>query len=189
MVERICNVCGKKFNGRAKSCSPECRKEFKRQYKIQWNQDNKDIISEQKKEYYIQNKEHKKEYHREYYIQNRESIIERCSKNNVERYNNDPEFRARVREYYGGEYNNWQNNVKVRDEVCQVCGSSHQLEAHHIIPKSQDPSKKYDVDNGISLCIDCHRSGEHSIHHQLGVNYSPVEFGVWLSVCKSLINR
>jgi hypothetical protein len=38
-------------------------------------------------------------------------------------------------------YQVWADKVKARDGKCKVCGSTEQLEAHHIIPKLQDPSK------------------------------------------------
>jgi len=41
-----------------------------------------------------------------------------------------------------------------RDEVCQICGASSNLQAHHIIPISKGGS---DIpENGIALCSACH---------------------------------
>jgi 5-methylcytosine-specific restriction endonuclease McrA len=47
--------------------------------------------------------------------------------------------------------------VKQRDGYqCQRCGSTRQLEAHHIVPISAGGSD--DPANGITLCKDCHRA-------------------------------
>lgn len=50
----------------------------------------------------------------------------------------------------------WTKDVIARDGECQVCGSKDNLEAHHILPKSKFPEKMYDLDNGVTLCHECH---------------------------------
>jgi hypothetical protein len=56
----------------------------------------------------------------------------------------------------------WAKRVKERDEyVCQHCyydGLPHEMEAHHIVPKAKFPQYAYDLDNGQTLCKECHRS-------------------------------
>jgi hypothetical protein len=51
--------------------------------------------------------------------------------------------------------NLWSDLVKKRDEKCKKCGSVFGLSAHHIRVR-QHKSTKYDIDNGIALCRDCH---------------------------------
>jgi len=60
----------------------------------------------------------------------------------------------------------WAKLVKERDNyTCQKCGSTKGvLEAHHIIPVSQDPLESMDLDNGVTLCNSCHKD----IHKQPG---------------------
>lgn len=51
----------------------------------------------------------------------------------------------------------WSFAVRYRDEEkCTICGSTENLNAHHIVPVSIDRSKMYDVENGICLCKNCH---------------------------------
>ena len=54
----------------------------------------------------------------------------------------------------------WANRVKERDEyICQHCnydGLPEEMDAHHIVPKSKFPQYAYDLDNGQTLCKECH---------------------------------
>jgi len=51
----------------------------------------------------------------------------------------------------------WSQNVIQRDKECAECGSTENLEAHHIIRKVDDWRKAYDISNGITLCHKCHK--------------------------------
>lgn len=53
----------------------------------------------------------------------------------------------------------WRNLVFERDDyTCQDCGERGcELHPHHIIPLSEHPEMAYDEDNGITLCVPCHR--------------------------------
>ena len=58
------------------------------------------------------------------------------------------------------EYKNWRTNVYERDKyTCQCCGAvGNKLNAHHVYPFSCYEDLRYDVDNGITLCTECHDS-------------------------------
>ena len=53
----------------------------------------------------------------------------------------------------------WRRKVFRRDNFkCICCGSLEgEITAHHIIGLMKDPSKRYDVNNGATLCLECHR--------------------------------
>lgn len=51
----------------------------------------------------------------------------------------------------------WKREVHNRDEVCQCCGDTVDLECHHVMPLSQYPSIGTDPGNGILLCSSCHQ--------------------------------
>ena len=56
---------------------------------------------------------------------------------------------------YDGRYIEWMKQVKNRDKwKCRISNEdcSGRLEAHHILPWSQSPELRYEVNNGISLC-------------------------------------
>jgi hypothetical protein len=53
---------------------------------------------------------------------------------------------------------NFRKNVLKRDEkICQNCGSNENLHVHHIKSFSKHPESRYDVNNGITLCKQCHQ--------------------------------
>ena len=61
----------------------------------------------------------------------------------------------------------WKKAVKDRDgNKCQHCGGNNRLAAHHIIPWKKEESKRFDVDNGISLCGACHLIEERKIQQR-----------------------
>jgi hypothetical protein len=55
------------------------------------------------------------------------------------------------------EYKEWRNAVFKRDRYkCHKCGSKKGIQAHHIKGWAKHPESRFDVDNGVTLCIDCH---------------------------------
>lgn len=56
------------------------------------------------------------------------------------------------------EYREWRTAVFERDHYrCQVCGRiGGTLNAHHIKRFSDHPESRFDVDNGVTLCKECH---------------------------------
>lgn len=50
----------------------------------------------------------------------------------------------------------WSKTVRKRDKVCQVCGTDKELQAHHIIHRSKQPELSFNLNNGITLCKNCH---------------------------------
>jgi 5-methylcytosine-specific restriction endonuclease McrA len=58
-------------------------------------------------------------------------------------------------------YRDWRIKVYKRDKfTCQMpdCKSKYKLQAHHIRKWSDAAILRYDVDNGITLCRNCHDS-------------------------------
>jgi hypothetical protein len=58
------------------------------------------------------------------------------------------------------EYDVWRRAVLWRDLfTCQDCGAKGtELQAHHIEPWATFPALRFDVSNGLTLCIECHRA-------------------------------
>lgn len=72
------------------------------------------------------------------------------------------------------EYRYWRNSVYELDNyTCQCCGDSKggNLSAHHIENFSEYEDKRFDIDNGITLCDSCHSpSIKGSFHHIYGTH-------------------
>lgn len=55
------------------------------------------------------------------------------------------------------EYNQWKNEVKRRDSnACRRCGFENNLHVHHIKPFKKYPEFAVELDNGLTLCGNCH---------------------------------
>ena len=55
------------------------------------------------------------------------------------------------------QYKNQRKQVFERDNFkCKKCGSKEKINAHHILAQKHYPDKRYDIDNGITLCEKCH---------------------------------
>jgi len=56
-------------------------------------------------------------------------------------------------------YKQWRMNVFLRDNFsCQCCGARGvYLEVHHIKSWSKYPELRYELNNGVALCKDCHK--------------------------------
>ena len=66
------------------------------------------------------------------------------------------------------EYRDWRKEVFERDNyTCQCCGDNkgHNLNAHHIYGYTEYKDLRTDVDNGVTLCEDCHKR----YHKQYGI--------------------
>ncbi len=69
-------------------------------------------------------------------------------------------YHLKKRNKYGNAYDiEWRDNIFKRDNyTCQHCKEKgYKLQAHHIKSYMHYPEVKYDLNNGITLCIDCHK--------------------------------
>ena len=58
-------------------------------------------------------------------------------------------------------FKNWARIVKERDgNLCKKCGSNEKLHAHHIFPWKENEEKRFDIENGMTLCNSCHSKHE-----------------------------
>ena len=66
------------------------------------------------------------------------------------------------------EYSEWRESVYKRDKyTCQICKKvGGNLNAHHIKEYAKFPELRFEIDNGITLCEECHRK----IHKKGGIS-------------------
>lgn len=72
----------------------------------------------------------------------------------------------RERDMMSREYKEWRQKVFERDEyACRGCGddTGGNLQAHHIQSYARYPELRYSLENGITLCVKCHKK-EHKKH-------------------------
>jgi len=170
-MEIICDQCGKSFEGRkpAKRCSHECRKAARRASQRAYQATKKGRATKRayNKTYnkYYRESERGKAYLRAY------SKSERCKKAWKD-YNKSKKGKAARKAYKlrlklsNSKISNtslaaWSLQVRERDEhVCQHCSfeGPEGLHAHHILGKAKYPQLALDLDNGITLCEECHQA-------------------------------
>lgn len=76
------------------------------------------------------------------------------------------------RNYDDPVYRDWRVRVYKRDKfTCQMPGCSYKkyLNAHHIQKWASASSLRFDVDNGITLCKNCHKKVTGSEQHYQGL--------------------
>jgi 5-methylcytosine-specific restriction endonuclease McrA len=72
------------------------------------------------------------------------------------------------RNYDDPAYEDFRKRVLKRDKKkCQMpgCGYSKKLQVHHIRKWSSASSLRYEISNGITLCVNCHKSIKGKEHH------------------------
>lgn len=65
-------------------------------------------------------------------------------------------------------YKNWRISVFLRDKrKCQICLSDKDIQAHHIQSYKHFINLRYDINNGITMCKDCHKE----FHKEYGMKF------------------
>ena len=65
----------------------------------------------------------------------------------------------RIKAWHSLEYKKWRKTIFERDSyTCQICQEvGGKLVAHHIKGWAEYPALRYKIDNGITLCQECHK--------------------------------
>lgn len=82
------------------------------------------------------------------------------STENNSNYNSELTVEERIIGRNYEDYHNWRKNVFIRDDyTCKCCGDSkgHNLAAHHILNYTEYKDTRTDLNNGITLCNNCHK--------------------------------
>lgn len=67
------------------------------------------------------------------------------------------------------EYKEWRKSVLKRDKyTCQCCGKhGGDLQAHHIHNFAEHKDKRFDLDNGLTMCVNCHSPAINGSFHSI----------------------
>ena len=69
----------------------------------------------------------------------------------------------------------WATTIKARDNWrCAICGNDYAPNAHHIVPR-ENKQFRYELDNGISLCL-----VHHKFNRVISAHNNPFAFFLWL---------
>lgn len=102
-----------------------------------------------------------------------EAILSHLGENNPSWLGGISSERDKVKQ--SEEYKKWRKDVYERDNyTCQCCGdkSGHNLEAHHILNFSDHEELRYDINNGITLCKNCHNPRVKGSFHNIYGTYN-----------------
>jgi len=68
--------------------------------------------------------------------------------------------KSRDKYHKSWKYNKWRRGVFLRDNfTCALCGTvGGRLEAHHLYLWSKYPKLRYRKENGVTLCVSCHKA-------------------------------
>jgi len=89
-----------------------------------------------------------------------EESIEKMRLSGCKRWGTDPDAPKVNRQLRRSErYKNWAKAVKEEAKyICNDCGDSKtKKHSHHIKPVCKHPENIFDLDNGVCLCIPCHK--------------------------------
>ena len=73
----------------------------------------------------------------------------------------------------------WSEYIKKRDKRCIICGRA-DIQAHHIFGRWKK-STRWDIYNGVSLCVHHHRFCVH------GLSWSRVQKESFMNICKIIL--
>lgn len=82
-------------------------------------------------------------------------------------------FRRKARIEQRKKLQTWSKNIRSAGH-CEVCSTTVNLDAHHILPKEMWKHLKFELWNGVCLCKKCHKFGRFSAHK------NPIWFAYWL---------
>jgi len=84
------------------------------------------------------------------------------------------------------EYRIWRAGVIRRDTRCLVCNTIKDRHAHHIDSASYFIDKRFDIDNGVCLCKNCHMQYHTNFNRSYRIKTTRYNFENFLVLVKYL---
>ena len=161
---RSLGLCSKHYYGKWNEENKYKRKVITKRYR----ENHKIECIERTRIWVDENPEYHKNYDKEYYKKNKETVKLRYNKWYKE--NPDKKFKLNLKnlekisvlfnmnsKQYQYALISWSKTIKKLDNnMCKLCDSTENLNAHHLYPKKDFPYISLDLNNGITLCRKCH---------------------------------
>jgi 5-methylcytosine-specific restriction endonuclease McrA len=107
--------------------------------------------------YHKNNKNKRNAESKQWHLDNPTYRSEWAKVNPIKRLIIEQRYREKHSKYYTQmDLKAWGDVIKFIFPRCINCGSTKQLEAHHILPRAQFPELALKIDNGVTLCKKCH---------------------------------
>ena len=95
-------------------------------------------------------------------------------------WNPDKSEKSRLRRNYDSNHHYWQKAIKERDGRCINCGATEKLVAHHLNGYKWFKEQRYNLDNGVTLCSECHNK-YHSWNGGFWIKCTKESFEDWFN--------
>lgn len=109
------------------------------------------------KNYHNKNKEKRNTESKQWHLDNPTYRSEWAKANPIKRLRIEQRYDKKHSKFYNKiQLKSWGDFIKYIFPRCINCGSTKQLESHHILPRAQFPELALAPDNGVTLCKKCH---------------------------------
>jgi 5-methylcytosine-specific restriction endonuclease McrA len=107
--------------------------------------------------YHKNNKDKRNAESKQWHLDNPTYRSEWAKANPIKRLRIEQRYYKKHSKFYNKiQLKSWGDFIKYIFPRCINCGSTKQLEAHHILPRAQFPELALAPDNGVTLCKKCH---------------------------------
>lgn len=83
-------------------------------------------------------------------------------------------------------YRLWRIIVIKRDKCCVICKSGKSRHAHHVDHATYFPEKRFDPENGVCMCSECHENYHNNFHRNTRIKCTRYDFNNFACLSNNL---